>query len=153
MRGFTIYWFFKIKPKFMNFYMNAVVTCRMILKLCYHLCLLDDAHLSYWEVAQEVIKNELIRLGNTLIYLIHVLMTVAARSKAWTVFARSNAGIVGLNPTRGMDVYVCLFSACVVLCIKGLIPRSRSHTDCAWLKKLKKAVKVHKGFRAIDIKI
>jgi hypothetical protein len=33
-------------------------------------------------------------------------ITVAARFKAWTVFSRSNAGIVGLNPTRGMDVYV-----------------------------------------------
>jgi hypothetical protein len=34
-------------------------------------------------------------------------ITVAARSKVWTVFARSNAGIVGSNPTQGMDVYVC----------------------------------------------
>jgi hypothetical protein len=30
---------------------------------------------------------------------------VAARSKAWNVFARSNAGIVGLNPTQGMEVW------------------------------------------------
>jgi hypothetical protein len=34
-------------------------------------------------------------------------ITVAARSKAWTVFARSNAGIVVSNPTRGMDVCLC----------------------------------------------
>jgi hypothetical protein len=40
---------------------------------------------------------------------------VIARSKAWTVFARSNAGIVGSNPTQGMDVYVRLFCVCVVL--------------------------------------
>jgi hypothetical protein len=33
-------------------------------------------------------------------------ITVTARSKAWTVFVRSNAGIVGSNPTRGMDVFV-----------------------------------------------
>jgi hypothetical protein len=32
--------------------------------------------------------------------------TVAARSKAWTVFARSNAGIVGSNSSQGMDVCV-----------------------------------------------
>jgi hypothetical protein len=32
--------------------------------------------------------------------------TVAARSRAWIVFARSNAGIVRSNPTRGMDIYV-----------------------------------------------
>jgi hypothetical protein len=30
-------------------------------------------------------------------------ITVAAQCKAWTVFARSNAGIVGSNPTQGMD--------------------------------------------------
>jgi hypothetical protein len=31
-------------------------------------------------------------------------VTVAERSKACTVFARSEAGIVGSNPTQGMDV-------------------------------------------------
>jgi hypothetical protein len=36
-------------------------------------------------------------------------ITVAARSKAWTVFVRSNAGVVDSNPTQGMDVYVRLF--------------------------------------------
>jgi hypothetical protein len=38
-------------------------------------------------------------------------ITVAARSKAWTVFARSNTGIVGSNPIWGIDV-----SVYVVLC-------------------------------------
>jgi hypothetical protein len=33
-------------------------------------------------------------------------ITVVARSKAWNVFARSNTGIVGSNPTKGMDVCV-----------------------------------------------
>jgi hypothetical protein len=36
---------------------------------------------------------------------------VAARSKARTVFARSNTEIVGSNPTGGMGVCVC--SVCV----------------------------------------
>jgi hypothetical protein len=46
----------------------------------------------------------------------------AGRSKAWTVFARSNAEIVGSNSTRGMDVCVRLFCVCVVLCIgSGLV--------------------------------
>jgi hypothetical protein len=35
-------------------------------------------------------------------------ITVAERSKAWSVFARSDAGIVGSDPTRGMDVCVCV---------------------------------------------
>jgi hypothetical protein len=39
----------------------------------------------------------------------YVPITAAARSEAWTVFARSDAGIVGSNPTRGMDVCVRLF--------------------------------------------
>jgi hypothetical protein len=48
-------------------------------------------------------------------------ITVGARSKALTVFARSNTGIVSSNPTGGMDVCVRLFYVCVVLCVdKGL---------------------------------
>jgi hypothetical protein len=48
-----------------------------------------------------------------------------ARSKAWTVFTRSNAGIVGSNPSRGMDVYVRLF--CVqVAALQQAIPRSKN---------------------------
>jgi hypothetical protein len=40
-------------------------------------------------------------------------VTVAAQSKAWTAFARSDAGIVGSNPTQGMDVwYVYTFILC-----------------------------------------
>jgi hypothetical protein len=31
-------------------------------------------------------------------------VTVAARSKAWTVFVRSDAVIVGSNSTQGMDI-------------------------------------------------
>jgi hypothetical protein len=37
-----------------------------------------------------------------LIY-INQLVTVAERSEACTVFARPEAGIVGSNPTQGMD--------------------------------------------------
>jgi hypothetical protein len=44
-----------------------------------------------------------------------VPITVAARSKALTVVALSNAGIVGLNATQGMDVCVCVYSVCVAL--------------------------------------
>jgi hypothetical protein len=39
-------------------------------------------------------------------------ITVAARSKALTAFARSNAGIVGSYPTRGKDV--CVYSVFVL---------------------------------------
>jgi hypothetical protein len=37
-------------------------------------------------------------------------ITVAAQSKVWTIFARSNPGILGSNLTRGMDICVyCMF--------------------------------------------
>jgi hypothetical protein len=38
-------------------------------------------------------------------------IAVAARSKAWNVFAHLNTGIVGSNPTQGMDV--CVYSVFV----------------------------------------
>jgi hypothetical protein len=46
---------------------------------------------------------------------------VAALSKA-RVFARSNTKIVGSNPIGGMDVRVCLFCVCVVLCVGRVLP-------------------------------
>jgi hypothetical protein len=52
-------------------------------------------------------------------YVTAVPITVAALSKAWTVFACSNAGIVGSNSTQGMDVCVRLFCVCVLLCVGG----------------------------------
>jgi hypothetical protein len=42
---------------------------------------------------------------------------VAARSKARTVFARSNTGLVGSNPTQSTNVCVRLFCVCDVLCV------------------------------------
>jgi hypothetical protein len=43
-------------------------------------------------------------------------ITVAAWSKASTIFDRSNTGISGSNPTQDMDVcIVYVYSVCVVL--------------------------------------
>jgi hypothetical protein len=39
-------------------------------------------------------------------------VSMAERSKASTVFGRSNIGIAGSNPTRGMDVCVCVSVLC-----------------------------------------
>jgi hypothetical protein len=60
-------------------------------------------------------------------------ITVAARSKAWTAFARSNTGIVGSTPNWGMGVCVRLFCVCTVLyedrgLCERLIPGSRNST-------------------------
>jgi hypothetical protein len=60
-----------------------------------------------------------------------MLIAVAARSKARTVFARSNTGIVRSNPTIGMDVCVlCAFILCLPRVEAGkntstVIPASR----------------------------
>jgi hypothetical protein len=52
-------------------------------------------------------------------------ITVAARSKAWTVFARLGARLVGSNPTQGMDVCVRLCCVYVVLFLgRGLATSS-----------------------------
>jgi hypothetical protein len=48
-----------------------------------------------------------------------VPITVAAQSKAWTFFGRSNTRVLVSNPTRGMDVCVHLFCVCVVLCVRN----------------------------------
>jgi hypothetical protein len=46
-------------------------------------------------------------------------VTEVARSEAWTVFARSNAGIVGSNPTQGMDICImCVYSVFVLSCVQ-----------------------------------
>jgi hypothetical protein len=44
-------------------------------------------------------------------------VTVASRSEAWNVFARSNAGIVGSNPTQGMDVCVWVYFVFMLSCV------------------------------------
>jgi hypothetical protein len=51
------------------------------------------------------------------------------KSKARTVFANSHTGIVGLNPTRGMDAFMYLFYFVSVEADGGLIP-NLSTTDC-----------------------
>jgi hypothetical protein len=51
---------------------------------------------------------------------------VPAQSNTWNVFARSDAGIVGSDPTQGMDVCVRLSCVCVVLCVGSGLARGWS---------------------------
>jgi hypothetical protein len=71
-------------------------------------------------------------------------VTVDERSTACTVFARSEAGIMGSNPTKGIDVwYVYVFILCLCFNVirlrpcDELITRSRSPTICKMIMKLK----------------
>jgi predicted SPOUT superfamily RNA methylase MTH1 len=48
----------------------------------------------------------------------HVSVTVAERSKACAVFGCSEVGIVGSDPTQGMNVWcVCVYSVFVLSCV------------------------------------
>jgi hypothetical protein len=66
-------------------------------------------------------------------------ITVASCSRAWTVLARSNNGVVGSNLIRGMDVCLRLLCICVVLCVgsglaTGWSPSKESYRLCIGLR-------------------
>jgi hypothetical protein len=44
-------------------------------------------------------------------------MTVAVRSKAWSLFARSNTGVVGSNPSQD-TMSMCVYSVFVLPCVQ-----------------------------------
>jgi hypothetical protein len=82
-------------------------------------------------------------------------IAVGALSEAWAVFTRPNSGIVGSNPTRGMDVYVRLF--CVVLfCVYVAVlrradpPSKEPYGLCIGVRNEKSGQGLTKGCRAID---
>jgi hypothetical protein len=83
-------------------------------------------------------------------------ITVAPRSKAWTVFTRSNAGIVGSNPTQDVVVCVRLFFVCVLLCVgsglaAGWSPSKESYRLYIGLRSWKERPRANiKDCRAID---
>jgi hypothetical protein len=72
-------------------------------------------------------------------------VTVVERSKACTAFARTVAGIVGSNPTQGMDVWCLCACACARFSVfvyrqrpfDELITRPRSPAYCLRFSKLK----------------
>jgi hypothetical protein len=83
-------------------------------------------------------------------------VTVAARSKAWTVFAPSNARIVGWNLTPGMDIgIVCVCCVFVLFCVKVELlrladPRSKvSYRLCIGSRNWKSRQCSTNGCRAI----
>jgi hypothetical protein len=69
--------------------------------------------------------------GNILGVMDVVLVTVTEWSKAWAVLARLDAGIVGSNPTRRMDVYmyVYVYSMFVLSCVRREVLRWANHSS------------------------
>jgi hypothetical protein len=71
-------------------------------------------------------------------------ITVVAPSKAWTVFARSDAGMVGSNPTQRMDVCIlCVYSVLPSVLVEALQradhPSKESYRQCIGSKTEKAA--------------
>jgi hypothetical protein len=93
---------------------------------CRHLCLLGRMYIAasapenfvFWVTILSVMQH--IRICSCFTLDISLPVTVAERSKACSVLARSEARVVGSNPTQGMDVWyvcVCLWvGGVVVLC-------------------------------------
>jgi hypothetical protein len=85
-----------------------------------------------------------------------VPITVAARSKVWTVLARSNSRIVWSNPIRGMDVCVCVYSLFVLTCVQVAALRRTDHSSKESYRLCKKDYATeeetgpNKSYRAID---
>jgi hypothetical protein len=75
------------------------------------------------------------------------------RFKEWNVFARSNTGIVGSNPIRGMEVCFCsVFLRSVFLQLATACPPSKeSHRLCVRLRHWKKRSGLKLGCRVIVI--
>jgi hypothetical protein len=73
-------------------------------------------------------------------------ITVAARSKAWTVFARPNTRIVGSNPWMSVCVYsVFVLSYVQVVALWRADTLSKQSCRLFKIKKLKKRPRPNKG--------
>jgi hypothetical protein len=76
---------------------------------------------------------------------------MGALSKVWTVFGRSNAGIVGSNHTQGMDDGVRLFSVLFCVYVAALQradpPSKESYRLCIGLTDWKIGQRSKKGFQ------
>jgi hypothetical protein len=85
-------------------------------------------------------------------------ITVTARSEAWTLFSRSNAGIMGSNPNQGMDVCIlCVYSVFLLFCVQVAALRRADHSSRESYRLCKKDYEIEsrgqgptKGCRAID---
>jgi hypothetical protein len=73
-----------------------------------------------------------------------------SRSRAWTVFGRSNTGVVGSDLTWGVDVCLHLFCVCAVLYVGRHLetswpPSKGYYRPCIVLENWKKQKKTHRA--------
>jgi hypothetical protein len=68
-------------------------------------------------------------MGKIYFVILYLPVTVAEWSKPWSVLARLDAGIVGSNPTRDMDVYVYVYSMFVLSSVGRGLAMSCDHSS------------------------
>jgi hypothetical protein len=129
--------------------MKRLSVCSHIINLFFSLhaqgsCLNNHFDLKFLNGYQEVCRPNFFHVTRT-----WNPITVDTRSKAWSVFARSNTGIVDSNPSRGMNGSMLLFCICVVLCVDSGLETGRSPTQGVLptvyrIKKLKKPPRSNK---------
>jgi hypothetical protein len=85
---------------------------------------------------------------NIIVYF-SLLITVTERSKALTVFSRSNTGSWVRAPQAWMSV--CFFCVCVVLCVGRRLATDTILPTVYRIRKLKKQPIPTEGSRAVDI--
>jgi hypothetical protein len=111
-----------------------------------------------WDYENRLTPVWIMMLTSAFVFLSHILMLVltqlvCGRHKSSTVFARSNAGVVGSNPTRGMNV--CVRFSVFVLCVRrglttGWSPSRESYRLCIGLRNWKSGQGPTKDCRTID---
>jgi hypothetical protein len=75
---------------------------------------------------------------------VYLPLTMTVRSKAWTVFVRSDAGIVGSNSTQGIDVWVFVYSVVVLSCVQVAALRRAYHSSIESYRLVEKWVRNNK---------
>jgi hypothetical protein len=111
----------------------------------------SNPHKKIWRAMDCILPD--VALLNRISILIHGLSQwPAARSKIWTVFARSNTGIVSSNLTQATDICVC-----VILWVGGGLVTGWSPVQgalpCIGLRNWKSGQHPTKGCRATDRQI
>jgi hypothetical protein len=72
---------------------------------------------------------------------------VAAQSNVWTVFASSNAGIMGSKPHQGMDVCVCVYFVSALPCVYVAALRRADHMSKESCRLCKKRLRTEEEAR------
>jgi hypothetical protein len=91
---------------------HLIWKCNYLLRRSTNIAKCQSSHLGNVHTLSVSLFNDTVSIAKP--------VTVVERSKAWTVFVRSNTGIVDSNPTQDMDICVRLICVCVLCAGSGL---------------------------------